>query len=197
MAETGEITRLLGAFRDGDREAFDRLVPLVYDDLRRIARARLSGARPGDTLDTTSLVNEAWLRLAQQSHANWKDREHFLRVCARAMRQIVLSNARRRATSKRGSGKRAVTLDEERIPGPQRAEQVIALDRALDRLAARSERLARVVECRHFAGMTGDETARALGISARTIERDWIRARAWLREDLRSDLGGTAVLHAP
>ncbi|MCP3979630.1 MAG: sigma-70 family RNA polymerase sigma factor [bacterium] len=188
MADTGEVTRLLGAFRDGNREAFDRLVPLIYEDLRRIARSRLRGARPGDTLDTTSLVNEAWLRLVDQTGAEWKDRDHFLCVCARAMRQVVVSNARRRSAAKRGGSDAKATLDENRISGPSEPEPVLELDRALERLAERDEALARVVECRHFAGMTGDETARALGLSARTVERHWVRARAWLREDLGGDI---------
>lgn len=187
MADTREVNELLAALRDGNREAFDRVVDLVYQDLRRIARASLRGAGPGDTLQTTSLVNEAWLRLRKHHGAGWQDRDHFLRVCARAMRQIVVSGARRRAAGKRGGGQRPVTLDEQQLPGPEQAEAVLALDGALDRLARHNERLARVVECRHFAGMSADETGRALGISGRTVDRDWIRASAWLREALAEE----------
>lgn len=184
MADPGDVTRLLDAYRGGDREAFDRLVPLLYDDLRRIARAHLRGGRGGRTLETTGLVHEAWLRLADHTRAAWQDRSHFLAVCAVAMRQIVISDARRRQAAKRGGGERQVTLDEGKVSGGDDAEQLLALDRALDRLADRDGRLARVVECRFFAGLTEQETAEALGASLRTVQRDWTRARAWLREEL-------------
>jgi RNA polymerase sigma factor (TIGR02999 family) len=184
VADAGEVTQLLLAFREGDREAFARLVPLIYDDLRRIARSHLRRSGGGRTLNTTGLVHEAYLRLVDRTRANWEDRNHFLSVCAVAMRQIVISDARRRAAAKRGGGDRQVTLDEGRISADRDAEWLLALDRALDRLAERHERLARVIECRYFAGLTEQETADALGASLRTIQRDWTRARAWLREEL-------------
>ena len=184
MSGYGDVTQLLVAYQEGDRAAFDRLVPLVYDDLRRIARAHLRRGRAGHTLDTTALVHEAWLRLVDQSGARWEHRQHFLSVCARAMRQIIISSARRHAAAKRGGSERDVTLDEERVSDRSRAERLLALDRALDRLADRNERMARVVECRYFAGMTEEETAQALETSLRTVQREWLRARAWLREDL-------------
>ena len=189
MADPGEVTRLLVAYRDGDQHAFERLVPIVYDDLRRIARAHLRRKRAGHTLDTTVLVHEAYLRLVDQSQANFEDRKHFLSVCARAMRQIIISNARKHAAAKRGGGERRVTLEEDRLGGGQDAEWLLNLDRALERLAGRSERLARVVECRYFAGLSEEETAEALGTSLRTVQRDWTRARAWLREDLGGESG--------
>jgi RNA polymerase sigma factor (TIGR02999 family) len=188
MGESGDVTQLLIAFREGDRQAFDRLVPIVYDDLRRIARAHLRRSRRGQTMNTTGLVHEAYLRLVDQTQANWEDRQHFLSVCARAMRQIVISNARRSSAAKRGGGERQVTLNEEQIAEARHAERLITIDRALDRLAARNERLAQVVECRYFAGLTEEETAEAMGSSLRTVQRDWMRARAWLREDLGGDL---------
>jgi RNA polymerase sigma factor (TIGR02999 family) len=189
MPVSGEVTQLLVAYREGDRDAFERLVPIVYDDLRRIARAHLRRNRAGHTLNTTVLVHEAYLRLVDQTRAQWEDRQHFLSVCARAMRQIIISNARKHAAAKRGGGERRVTLDEGRIAGNENAEWLLSLDRALERLAARNERLARVVECRYFAGLSERETADALQTSLRTVQRDWMRARAWLREDLGAGPG--------
>jgi RNA polymerase sigma-70 factor (ECF subfamily) len=187
MADTGEVTRLLLAHRRGDAAAMDDLLPMVYDDLRRIARAHLRRIRGGGTLNATGLVHEVYLRLVDQTQVGWEDRQHFLSVCARAMRQIVISNARRHAAAKRGGGDQRVTFDEEQISDSQQAKWLLSLDQALDRLATKNERLARVVECRYFAGLSEQETADALGASLRTVQRDWKRARAWLREDLGGD----------
>jgi RNA polymerase sigma factor (TIGR02999 family) len=181
-----DVTRLLRAYSDGDRDALDQILPLVYDDLRRIARAHLSRGRHGHTMHTTGLVHEAYLRLVDQKKASWEDRQHFLSVCARAMRQIIVSNARKHAAKKRGGGDVRVTWDEGQVAGPERHDFLLALDEALDRLARHDERLARVVECRFFAGLTEEETAEAVGASLRTVQRDWTRARAWLREDLET-----------
>lgn len=185
ISDPGEVTQLLHAYREGDRGAFDRLVPLVYDDLRRIARHHLRRSRPGQTLDTTGLVHEYYLKMADQTHLDVQDRGHFLAVSARAMRQVIIGYARRRTASKRGGGEEQITLDEGRIAVGDQAEWLLDLDRALDRLGGRSERLARVVECRFFAGLSEEETAEALGVSLRTTQRDWTRARAWLKEELR------------
>jgi RNA polymerase sigma factor (TIGR02999 family) len=185
VTERGEVTRLLSAYGGGDREAFGKLVPLVYEDLRRIARRHLGRGRRGETLDTTSLVHEAYLKLVDQKQASYENRGHFFAVSAIAMRQVIIAHARRHAASKRGGGQRAVTLDEERIAVDEQAEQLLELDDALNRLAARDERLGRVVECRFFAGLSEEETAEAMGVSLRTAQRDWMRARAWLREELR------------
>lgn len=193
MAEPGDVTQLLVAYREGDRGAFDRLVPLVYEDLRRIARGHLRRWRPGETLDTTALVHEAYLKLVDQSRADWRDRSHFLAVCARAMRHVVVDYARRRAAAKRGGGARTEELDEERIAVAEQSGWMLALDMALTRLAEKNERLARVIECRFFAGLSEDETAQALGVALRTAQRDWLRARAWLREELRGASTGTDV----
>ena len=189
MAEAGDVTQLLMAYRGGDRDALDRLVPIVYDDLRRIARAHVHRGPAGHTLQTTALVHEAYLRLVDQSQANWEDRQHFLSVCARAMRQIVISSARKHAAAKRGGGARPVTWDDEGARAPSRSEWLIDLDEALERLARRDARLARVVDCRYFAGYSEQETAEAVGASLRTVQRDWMRAKAWLREDLGDEPG--------
>lgn len=190
MAEQGDVTMLLQAFRDGDRSAFDRLVPLVYEDLRRIARRHLRGSRRGQTLNTTGLVHEAYVKMVDQSRASWLDRSHFLAVSACAMRQVVITYARRRTAAKRGGGQRPETFDDARIAVDDQAEWLIMLDRALERLGRHNERLARVVECRYFAGLSEEETAQALNVSLRTAQRDWLRARAWLREELQGDDGG-------
>ena len=182
------VTQLLIAYRDGDREAFDRLVPMVYDDLRRIARRQLRRGGP-QTLNTTGLVHEAYLKLVDPSQVDWQDRGHFLAVSARAMRQVIIGYARKRSAVKRGGGERPVTLDEAQVAVDEQADRLLALDRALERLGARDPRLARVVECRFFAGLSEEETAQALGVSLRTAQRDWMRARAWLKEELR---GGVA-----
>ena len=183
MSDSGEITQLLLAYRDGNGAAFDELVGLVYQDLRRIAHAHLRSNR-NRSLNTTALVHEAYLRLVDQTQVPWEDRQHFLSVCARAMRQIVISDARRRHAAKRGGKEHPDTLNEERISGQADAEQLIAIDQALERLAAKDARMVRVFECRYFAGMTEQETVEATGLALRTVQRDWMRARAWLREEL-------------
>ena len=187
MVEPGDLTTLLRAHAAGDPEAFDRLVPLVYEDLRRVARRQLRRGRPGAMLDTTGLVHEVWFKLVDGLDVDWQDRRHFLAVCARAMRQVIVDHARRMGAAKRGSGVAPLELDESLLPADADAERVLVVDHALDRLARRSPRLAQVVECRFFAGLSEGETAEALGVSLRTAQREWLRARAWLREDL----GGT------
>jgi len=176
------ISTLLRAHRGGDRGALDRLMPLVYDDLRRLARRQLGmeGGRQR-TLDTTGLVHEAYMRLAEQERAAWEGRGHFFAVCARAMRQIVVDYARERSAAKRGGGLRPESLGEDDARVESRAVEIIAVDQALAALGCLDPRLPRVVECRFFAGFTEDETAEALGLPLRTVQRDWARARAWLR----------------
>jgi RNA polymerase sigma factor (TIGR02999 family) len=179
-----DITELLIAHGGGDPEALDRLVPLVYEDLRRLARVQLRRRRPGQTLDTTGLVHEAYLRLVDQTRASWRDRGHFLAVSALAMRQIAVDHARRRARAKRGGGQVAVSLDEINEPAAREAAHILEIDEALKRLAVENARLARVVECRYFAGLSEEETAAALDVSLRTAQREWFKARAWLRREL-------------
>ena len=181
-----DITELLLAHGGGDAAALDRLVPLVYDDLRRIARGQLRRRHPSDTLDTTGLVHEAYVRLVDQSRASWRDRGHFFAVSAIAMRQIVVDHARRRTRVKRGGDRITVPLEDVQEPAAKEAVRILEIDEALEKLAKVDARLTRVVECRYFAGLTEEETAAALGVSLRTAQREWFKARAWLRQELGS-----------
>lgn len=188
-APPGELTRLLVAHRAGDGDAFGRLVELAHGELARIARQQLRKApfRDGSrTLDTVALVNEAYLRLVDDAAVDWQSRAHFYAVMARAMRFVVVDHARRRTAGKRGGGVVALTLDPELVGDADQAELVLAVHEALEQLARFNERLARIVECRFFAGLGDEEIAEALGVSARTVQRDWLRAQAWLRRVLES-----------
>lgn len=189
MEDRGEITRLLLEARGGDRDALDRVVPLVYTQLKRIARNRLRVERAEPTLDTTGLVHEAYLKLVDQSRTEWRDRAHFFRIAARAMRRILVDRARRHLAEKRGGGAVRVPLESASLSVDQRAGAVLQVDEALEKLAAIDERLAYVVECRFFGGFTDKETAEALDVSTRTVRRYWVKARAVLREMLSN--GGT------
>jgi RNA polymerase sigma factor (TIGR02999 family) len=180
----GDITELLQAHGAAGRQALSQLVPLVYDDLRRIARAQMRRAARGATLDTGALVHEAYVKLVDQQRATWNDRRHFFAVAALAMRQVVVDRARHRGRRKRGGGELPVTLDDAPDARPQDVDQVLAVDQALTRLEAIDPRLVRIVECRYFAGLTEQETADALEMSVRTVQREWFKARAWLRADL-------------
>jgi RNA polymerase sigma factor (TIGR02999 family) len=181
---SGDITELLVAHGNGVPDALSRLIPLVYDDLRRMARAQRRRLRPGDTLDTTGLVHEAYLKLVDHTRATWRDRGHFLAVSALAMRQIVVDHARARTRLKRGGDQHHTGLDDRHLAIERDAVQVLAIDRALEQLASVDPRLVRVFECRYFAGLSEQETADALGVSVRTAQRDWLKARAWLRHTL-------------
>jgi RNA polymerase sigma factor (TIGR02999 family) len=185
-ASRHEVTALLLAWRSGDGTAVDRIFPLVYDELRRIAHRQLARESAGHTLSTTALVHEAYLELVDQRRAQWVDRVHFLAVAARVMRRVLLEYARRHRAAKRGGGARAVTLDDALLAdADERSEVLIAVDDALTRLAEVDERLARVVECRFFGGLTDAETAAALGVTERTVQRDWAKAKRWLAYALR------------
>jgi RNA polymerase sigma factor (TIGR02999 family) len=175
-----DITGLLLAWRQGDEGALNRLFGLVYDELRRTARRQLGPGRPDRTLDTTGVVHEAYLRLVDRSRVSWESRAHFLAVAARVMRHIVIDDARRRRAAKRGGKLQRTDLDETAIAASQRTSALAALDDALNRLAVIDERLMRVVECRYFAGLSEEETAEALGVSTRTVRREWLKARGWL-----------------
>ena len=181
--EMGEVTRLLRAYGAGDRAALDRLMPLVYAQLRGIARAQLRAElRP--PFETTALVHEAYIRLASAENLSVEDRAHFMSIAARAMRRILIDQARRRSAGKRGGGTPDVTLDSRRPALPHRDDHLLALDRALERLAEINARQSAVVEYKVFADMTIEETAEALGVSPRTVKRDWRAARAWLNREL-------------
>jgi RNA polymerase sigma factor (TIGR02999 family) len=176
---SGEVTRLLAAVRRGDRDAEDCLLALLYPELRRVAHRQLRGKGRGETLQTTALVNELYVRLAGATLGSFNDRVHFLAVAARAMRRILIDRARARATAKRGGGV-AVELDVERVAAPLHDETLLRLEDALGELERLEPRLGRVVEMRFFGGMTAEETGAALGLTDRTIKSDWRKARAFL-----------------
>jgi len=178
----GEITRLLQELAGGDDSAFDRLVPLVYEDLRHIARRYMHRQGSTITVDTTGLVHEAYLRLVDQTRLQWKDRDHFLSVYSVVMRNLLVDMARKRQAAKRGGDQQRITFDDNLGRIDEQADRLIALDEALTRLADLETRLAHVVECRFFAGLTEDETARALGVTTRTVQRDWAKAKALLNQ---------------
>ena len=178
------ITDLLLRLGRGDGEAMDRLYPLVYEQIRRIAHRRMRAERPGHTLGTTGLVHETYLRLVDQTRVEWHDRAQFYALAARAMRRVLVDYARRYRTLQRGGGLRRVPLTEDAAL-TERGETLLALDEALERLAALNGRLGQVVECRYFAGLTEDETAEVLGVTTRTVQRDWAKARGWLYLELR------------
>jgi RNA polymerase sigma factor (TIGR02999 family) len=180
------ITSVLVAHRQGQPDAFNKLVEMVYPELRKIARRQLRRWRPGGTLDTGGVVDEAYLKLIDQTSANWQDRNHFFAIAARAMRQVIVDYARRRYAQKRGGSYDHVELDERDVAIEQQADQILVLDQLLNRLQDVEPRLLQVVECRFFAGYTQAETADVLQISTRTVERDWLRAKAWLREAMEA-----------
>lgn len=181
--DSAEVSILLERVERGDRDALDRLVPLLYPELRRIA-GRVHAANPSDTLSPTALVHELYLRLAGDDRGGWESRSHFLAVAAVAMRHILVDRARERAAGKRGGGQRRVTLDEGVGAIAEQADTMLELDEALTQLAALDRRLAQVVECRFFGGMSEEETAVALGVTARTVRRDWVKARGLLHRAL-------------
>lgn len=184
-----EITDALAALRSGAPDAMDRLMPLVYEELRRIAHRHLTAERSEHTLSTTDVVHEAYLKLVDQTRVQWNDRAHFFAVASRAMRRILIDYARRHRALRRSGTWRRTTLDVG-SPGMSAAldaDELLALDDALKRLSALSPRLSRVVECRYFGGLTEIETAHALGVTTRTAARDWVKARGWLFAELRTD----------
>ena len=180
----GDVTDLFLAHRQGDAAALDRLIPLLYDDLRVIARRHLSFERPDHTLNTTAVVHEAYLQLVDLTRADWRDRAHFLAYASKAMRHILVDYARKQRSTKRGGGRIRVPMDQADIAAEDPTTELLELDEALRRLSEHDERLGAVVECRLFGGMTAEETGAALGLSLRTAQRDWRRARAHLHRTL-------------
>jgi RNA polymerase sigma factor (TIGR02999 family) len=175
---------ILGEQRNGASEPLDRLVPIVYGELRAIAHRQLAIGGRGGTLATTALVHEAYIKLVDQSPAQWRDRTHFFAVAALAMRHVLVDRAKARRRLKRGGDQRHVSLDEENIGADDQADALLELDEALTRLAAFDPRLARVVEYRFFGGLTEQEIAQAMGVTLRTVQRDWAKARALLQRAL-------------
>jgi RNA polymerase sigma-70 factor (ECF subfamily) len=181
-----DITRLLAAWKDGDADALDRLIDLVYPELRRIARQHLKRGRAGGSLESGALANEAYLKLVRAGGIRCENRAHFLALCAQIIRRILVDHARRRGFAKRGGDALRVPLDEILLLAETRGIEVLALDEALDTLARMDGRKSRVVELRYFGGLEIEETAEALGVSVDTVKRDWRMARAWLIAELTS-----------
>ncbi len=191
-SDSQQITQLLLAWGNGDERALEALMPLVYGELRRVAARQMRRQSPGHTLQTTALVNEAYLRLIDSSQVRWQNRAHFFAVSAQLMRRILVDFARERQNLKRGGGAERVSLDDALALAPERGADLLALDEALDRLAALNARQARVVELRYFGGLSEEETAEALRTSLRTVQRDWKLARLWLYRELNAGGGDDA-----
>jgi RNA polymerase sigma factor (TIGR02999 family) len=188
MPPSGEVTRLLARLSQGEQGAADELLPLIYAELHRVASDFMAGRRPGDTLQPTALVHETYLRLFPAESEQWKDREHFLAVAAKAMHSVLIDHARRRNAQKRGDGAKSLPFDDALLLAfEERATDLLALEEALGRLSTVSERAARVVELRFFGGLSTEEIARSLAVTPCTVARDWQAARAWLHQALSDD----------
>jgi RNA polymerase sigma factor (TIGR02999 family) len=180
-----EITGILHQWNSGSRDALDKLLPFIYDELHRQAANYLRRERPDHTLQTTALINEAYLKLIDQREVNWENRTHFFAIAAQSMRRILVDYAKAKHRAKRGGGDIQITLDESTLATPdEKSIDLIALDEALNHLAAKDEQQARVVELRYFSGLNLEETAKVLGISRTTAARDWAMAKAWLHREL-------------
>jgi RNA polymerase sigma factor (TIGR02999 family) len=189
MSAQSEITQLLADWSEGDEAALKRLLPLVYDELHRLANAYMRRERHDHTLQTTALVHEAYLRLVGQQNVHWQTRAHFFAVAARVMRNILVDHARGRGRAKRGDGLPGLPLGDVAVMSDERADELVAVNTALDGLTAIDPRKGRVFELRYFGGMSIDEAAKALKVSPATVTRDWKMARAWLRRELGSQAG--------
>ncbi len=179
-----EITQLLAEWSEGNQAALDKLYPLVYNELRRLAHGYLRRERKGHTLQTTALINEAYLRLVDQKHVHWANRSHFFAISAQIMRRILIDHARRYDYAKRGGGAQRISLDEAAVVAKERARELLMLDEALNGLTKIDPRRGRVVELRYFGGLNNEEIAAVLKISENTVTRDWNMARAWLYQEL-------------
>ena len=182
-----EVTQLLVAWGDGDQSALDQLMPLVYEELHRLAHRYMAQERPEHTLQTSALVNEAYVRLVDQRNVHWQNRAQFFGIAATSMRRILVGYARSRKRVKRGAGAFQISLDESAILSQERTAEMLALDEALDNLAAVDQRKSQVVELRFFGGLSIDETAEVLKVSPGTVMRDWTLAKAWLRREVMSN----------
>ena len=185
MTAAHSVTLLLEQWNQGDREALDKLMPLIYEELRKMARRYMSQQNPGHTLQTTALIHEAYLRMVKQKEKHFQNRAHFFGVAAQAMRHILVDYARSRHTAKRGGGARPISLEEAALVSPERAGELVAFDDALKELETLSKRQSRVVELRYFGGLSVEETATVLEVSPETVMRDWNMAKTWLHRALR------------
>ncbi|HJS23790.1 MAG TPA: sigma-70 family RNA polymerase sigma factor [Pyrinomonadaceae bacterium] len=184
-----QITELLAEWREGNQSALDELYPLVYDELHRMARRYMSRERKDHTLQTTALINEAYVRLVDQKNVNWANRSHFFAISAQIMRRILIDHARRHAYAKRGGGAQQVSLEEVAAITPEQGRELVRLDEALKSLAERDPRRSQVVELRYFGGLNNEEIAGVLHVSENTVTRDWNMARAWLYQQLSENAG--------
>ena len=184
MSSTHEVTELLTAWSGGDKAALDKLMPLIHQELRRLAHRYMSRERPGHTMQTTALVNEAYIRLVNREGVHWQNRAHFFAIASQLMRHILVDHARSHAYAKRGGGAQTISLDEAMVVSQERAAEVVALDDALKELADIDPQQSRIVELRFFGGLTIEETAVVLGLSPATIKREWSTAKAWLYHEL-------------
>ena len=187
---SSEITQVLSSISQGDRSAVERLMPLVYDEFRALASNYLRRESPGHTLQPTALVNEAFLKLVDQKNVDWQGKSHFFAIGAQAMRRILVDHARSKHREKRGGDRQKISLNEEITLSPQRDEDLMAVDEALEKLADLDARQAKIVELRFFGGLTVQEVAEVLGVSKRTVEAEWTMVKAWLRREL-SDEGAS------
>jgi RNA polymerase sigma factor (TIGR02999 family) len=189
MATSSDATVLLHSSRAGDRKALDELFSLTYDELKRAAHFRLGRGRAGETLNTTALVHEVYVRMVDQTRVEWADRAHFLAIASRAMRFVLIDHLRARSALKRGAAEEPVSLDSVEVEeaGAQSGSDLLALNEALERLGTLSPRLGQLVEYRFFGGLTHEEIAEVMGVSVRTVKRDWTRARTWLYEMLAGE----------
>ena len=190
MNDTQHITKLLSAWNSGDKSSVDRLVPLIEKELRQIARNQMRRENPGHTLQTTALVNEAYLKLAGNTKVNWQNRAHFFAISAQIMRRILISHAREKKAGKRGGGAAHVGLEDAVVFSPEKSNELIALDEALTELAKFDELKSRIVELRYFSGLNIEETAKALGIAPITVSVHWRAAKAWLGKEIRGARNG-------
>lgn len=187
MSDSENITLLLNRWNDGNDNALDELLPIVYSELRRIARNQMRWQASGHTLQTTELIHEAYLKLSKQDEHKWNNREHFFGVAAKAMRHILVDYARKKNREKRGGNQIQVTLDDQSAADSNQSVQIIALDEALQKLAETDKRKVEIVEMKYFGGMTFDEISNALDVSTKTIQRDWRFARMWLLREIQGD----------
>jgi RNA polymerase sigma factor (TIGR02999 family) len=185
-ASPNEVTQLLLDWSNGDKAALDKLMPVVYQELRRLARHYMRGERPGHTLQTTALVNEAYMRLVDYKRMRWQDRAHFFAAAAQVMRRILIDHARSHLYQKRGGGARKVSLDQAAELSAERASDLIAVDAALAELAELDPRKSQIVELRFFGGLSVEETAEVLGVSPPTVQREWRKAKAWLHRAIEA-----------